>query len=120
MDNNVSKFNKMVDLFLDDLYKILPSEKNIPIFQSQLGLALMLNKKKVLTEFIIHAYPFKEHIMSKNESFFLGNGIAEKKDYMTESIHLTELWKTKLSDSNKEIVWKYFQVLILLAEKTIK
>jgi hypothetical protein len=38
---------------------------------------------------------------------------------MSEAIHLTEMWKTKLSPENKIVVWKYFQVMILLAEKSI-
>lgn len=120
MENNISNFNKMVDKFLDELRKILPNEKDIAIFQSQLGVAQMINKKRVLNEFIKYAYPHKEHIMKKNEEFFLGNEISAKKDFMSESIKLTEMWKTKLSDSNKEVVWKYFQVLIILAEKTIQ
>ena len=57
--------------------------------------------------------------MEKNEDFFLGNNLSEKQDYMSEAIHLTEIWKSKLSPENKNIVWKYFQVMIVLAEKSL-
>ena len=79
----------------------------------------MISPTQVLQSFISHAFPYKKHIIERNESFFLGDGCSIKQDYMSESIKLTELWKTRLSDSNKEVVWKYFQVMIVIAEKYI-
>ena len=116
-NTSVARFNKTVDKFLDELQTILPEEKDIIIFQSQVGLATMIDPSKVLTSFIKYVFPHKEHIIKKNEKFFLGDGISVKQDYMSDAIHLTELWKNKLSVENKEIVWKYFQVMVLLAEK---
>jgi hypothetical protein len=113
------KFNKIVDKFLIELQVILPDEKDIVIFKSQVDIATMINPNKILDSFIKHVYPHKKYIMENNEDFFLGNGLSLEKDYMSESIHLTELWKTKLSPQNKIVVWKYFKVMILLAEKSI-
>jgi hypothetical protein len=121
MDKNIgSQFNKIMNKFLDELQQILPEEKDIIIFKSQVDVTIMINPNKILQSFIKYAYPYKQHIMEKNESFFLGNGVSVKQDYISDAIHLTELWKTKLSDANKEVVWKYFQVMIIIAEKTIQ
>ena len=117
--SNSLRFNKIVDKFLTELQTILPNEKDIVIFQSQLALTAMINTNKILNSFINHVYPHKTHIMEKNEDFFLGNNLSEKQDYMSEAIHLTEIWKSKLSPENKNIVWKYFQVMIVLAEKSL-
>jgi hypothetical protein len=115
--NNVKKFNKIIDNFLSELHKILPTEKDIIIFQSQLSVATMLNEKKILNSFIEFVYPHKNNILAKNEDFFLKDNIDVDKDYLSDSIHLKDLWKTKLNKENKDIVWKYFQVMILLSEK---
>lgn len=117
--NNSLRFNKMVNNFLDELQTILPDEKDIVIFKSQLDVTAMINPHKILQSFILYVYPYKKYIMEKKEEFFLGNNISLKKDYMTEAIHLTDLWKTKLSNENKEVVWKYFQVMIILSEKSM-
>ena len=120
MDKSPTKFNKIVDKFLNELHTILPDEKDIVIFQSQVGVAIMVDPTKLLKSFIKYAYPHKDHILKKNEDFFLGDELSIKQDYMADAIHLTDLWKNKLSDQNKEVVWKYFQVMTLLAEKSIK
>lgn len=118
MDKNASlKFNKIVDKFLNELHTILPDEKNIVIFQSQVSVAVMVDPNKVLKSFIKYGLPYKEHIVNKNEDFFLGDKVSVKQDYMSEALHLKELWKNKLSDENKSVVWKYFQVMTVLAER---
>lgn len=113
----VTKFNKIVEKFLEELGSILPDEKDIVIFQSQLGVMTMVDPSKIIKSFIQHLYPYKDKIMSKDEAFFLGDGVQIKQDYLSEAIHLTELWKNKLSEQNKQVVWKYFQVMTVLAEK---
>jgi len=116
---NIKKFNKIIDNFLSELHTILPDEKDIVIFQSQLSIATMMNEKKILNSFIEFVHPYKNHILEKNEDFFLNDNVDVDKDYLSESIHIKELWQNKLSDDNKEIVWKYFQVILLFSEKCI-
>ena len=117
---SILRFNKTIDTFLDQLIKILPEEKDIKIFQSQISVALMFNENKILESFIQFVSPYKKQILGKDESFFLEDNIEVEKDYMSKAIHLTDLWKNKLSTDNKEIVWKYFQVLTVLSEKHVK
>lgn len=114
---SILRFNKTINKFLEELQKILPGEKDIPIFQSQIDVTLMFDESKVLKSFIRFVLPYKKQILEKDEKFFLGNNIEIEKDYMSHSIHLTDLWKNKLSDNNKIVVWKYFQVLTILADK---
>jgi hypothetical protein len=115
---NCLRFNKIVDKFLTELQTILPNEKDIVIFKSQINVVAMIDPNKILNSFVKYVYPHKQHILDENEEFFLGDGVSVKKDYMSESIHLTDLWKTKLSPENKIIVWKYFKVMIVLSEKS--
>jgi hypothetical protein len=115
---HVKKFNKIIIGFLDELMKILPEEKNIKVFKSQLSTVEFLDEKKIIKSFIQYGYPYKKQILEKDESFFLKEGnVKIEGDYMSEALQLKRLWQTKLSDDNKEVVWKYFKVLVLICEK---
>ena len=115
----IKKFNKIVNEFADELSAILPNDKNIAIFKSHLSVVGMLDDTQIIKNFIEHVYPYKKNILDKDEEFFLETEIKHDHDYLSDSLHIKQLWKDKLSDSNKEIVWKYFQVLIVLSEKYI-
>ncbi len=115
---HVKKFNKIIIGFLDELMKILPEEKNIKVFKSQLSTVEFLDEKKIIKSFIQYGYPYKKQILEKDSSFFLKEGnVKIEGDYMSEALQLKRLWQTKLSDDNKEVVWKYFKVLVLICEK---
>jgi hypothetical protein len=112
----VERFNTITKNFLTDLHNILPEEKDIKVFKSQLSVLEMMDPSKIIKSFVEFVYPYKEHILKKNEDFFLGN-LEIEDDYLSESIHLKDLWKSKLSDENKEIVWKYFKIMVVLSDK---
>jgi len=115
---HLKKFNKIIIGFLDELMKILPEEKNIKVFKSQLSTVEFLDEKKIIKSFIQYGYPYKKQILDKDSSFFLKEGnVKIEGDYMSEALQLKRLWQTKLSDDNKEVVWKYFKVLVLICEK---
>lgn len=112
------RFHQQLEHFLVALKKILPEEKSISIFQVQLSTARMLSDKLVIESFKKYVCPHKKEIMEEDEHFFLKDGNVDvHEDYLSESIHMKELWKSKLSEENKKVVWKYFKVLVILAEK---
>jgi len=60
--------------------------------------------------------------MDKKESFFLeGGGQDEIKGETGLKFrdNIKKLWISDMSDDNKDVVWKYFKVFILLSEKFI-
>ena len=70
----------------------------------------------------MYVYPFKTQILEKDANFFLsGGGQDELKDSSGLKFrdNIKKLWISKMSDENKEIVWKYFRVFVLLCEKYI-
>lgn len=113
----VSRFNKQVKNLLSDLKRIFPQRKEISIGQAQLETALMVNQRVVIDSFIKYVYPFKDQIQKKDEHFFLKPGNVGEDDYISEALQLRELWKNELRPENKDMLWKYFQVLIVLAER---
>lgn len=119
MSKAVSRFNKQVRNLLGDLKKIFPQRKEISIGEAQMETALMINERVVLDSFIKYVYPFKGQILKKEEQFFLKPGNVGEDDYLSEALQLRDLWQNALRPENKEMLWKYFQVLILLAERSI-
>lgn len=118
MSNYKTKFLKVTENFIDELLKIMPGDKNITLFKEKYYLVKKVNSTMVINSFVKYVIPFKKEIMEKNEKYFLENGTEEdlgEKKYRY-SIDLKENWKI-LSNQNKEIVWKYFQVLLVLTEK---
>ena len=118
MSTYKTKFLKITENLIDELLRILPGDKNIILFQEKYYLIKKVNSTLVINSFVKYVIPFKKEIMEKNENYFLNNGTKEdlgEKKYKY-SIDLKENWKT-LDDQNKEIVWKYFQVLLVLTEK---
>lgn len=116
----LSRFNSQVEKFLEHLHKILPNNKSISATRSQIISAQFITPTLVIDSFIKYVYPYKNKIMNKDESFFLEKDEKElgiEQDYLSHAIHLKELWNGKLLEENKNTIWKYFQVLILLAEK---
>ena len=67
---------------------------------------------------------FKEQILNKDEDFFLTktdynirNSSSYKKEYWDEFIeYIRTIWKT-LDNDNKDIIWKYFHILVVLNDK---
>lgn len=115
--SHIETFNTQLNLLLEELIRLFPDEKDIVIFQSQLEFALLLNQKRAYESFMRHIYPHQKEIMSENEDFFLDKSKDLENDYMSKMIHMTHLWKDRLNEENKKIVWKYFKVLCLVAEK---
>ena len=116
---NYKRFNKLISTFLSDLKKTLPNEKKIKVVSSQVETLILLTPKKIFKSCVKFIYPHKEQILNKNEQFFLEQKLNVQKDYLSEALELKTLWTTKLSPQNKEVIWKYFKILILLIEKEI-
>ena len=61
-------------------------------------------------------------ILKEEESFFLsGGGQEEIKDKSGIKLrdNIRSLWVSEMSPQNKEVVWKYFKIFVLLSEKYI-
>ena len=115
-----SKFLKQTENFIDHLNKICENDSNIMMFKEKYYLVKKVNTTLIINSFIKYVLPFKNEIYNKDERYFLENGTKEdlgEKKYKY-SIDLKENWK-ELNDQDKEIIWKYFRVLIILVEKYI-
>lgn len=121
----LTAFNTQVQNLIDDLKNLYPNEKDINLFREKFKLVKFANPRIIIENFIVYVYPYKEFIMNKNEKYFIeeDNSINRECDKneisLTKVINFKKLWE-KTSDKNKDAIWKYFQVLIILAERWFK
>jgi hypothetical protein len=91
-----------------------------------------------MESFIYFVLPMREKIMQRSEDFFLGNefkqsitekmnqmnkeNIIQKSDNEITMMHnkISKMWKNDMTDEDKDVVWKYFQVMIVLSERYIQ
>lgn len=116
-----SGFNKIIDQFIDNLIQLFPNNNDLKVFKSkfvQLRFAQPMVAKQILKTFAIKLIKYKEHILSKNEKFFTED-LKIDDNYLAEAIKIKDLWKNNLKDNNKEIIWKYFFIMLKMASKMI-
>lgn len=104
--------------FIDDLILLYPSDNDFKLFKNGINLLNRTNPRKIVHLFREYVDKYEQRIMSRDETFFLQNDYDEiqKTENILESMNkLKNYWKD-LNDSNKEKVWKYFEVLIKLSK----
>jgi hypothetical protein len=117
-----SIFLQQTDSFIDELCNIFSNNNDILLFSEKYYFVKNANSKIVIEYFIEYIYPLKNKIMEKDETFFLdGGGQEELKDNSGLKLrdNIKKLWMNDMSNENKEIVWKYFKIFIILCEKYI-
>ena len=129
--SNLTRFNNQVDALIKILENIetIKNDPAIQLFKMKLNAARKINVKIAIENFIKNVYQYKDHIMQKDEEFFLGNLDQRVKEVTIENednetklhqaLNIKNHWENDLNDENKEVIWKYFQVLIKLAERYI-
>ena len=113
-------FLKQSENLLNELSEILPGSGNIELYKEKFYLIRKANSNIIVNSFIKYVLIHKENILKKNEEFFLNGGGQEKvsNDNQHYVLSLKSDWNN-ISEENKNIIWKYFHVLILLAEKIV-
>lgn len=117
-------FNNQIENFIKDLQTIFPANNDLTVGYEKFKLLREMNARKIHSLFMKHIYKHRQNIMIRDEDFFLKNmeSLAAEEDPSGESFkklfNLSKLWND-LSAKNKEAIWKYLQVLIVLAEKAL-
>jgi hypothetical protein len=113
---------QQIDNFINELCAIFPKSNDILLFREKYIMVKSANSKLVIEYFIQFIYPLKKKIMEQDESFFLdGGGQEEIKDTSGLKFrdNIKTLWISEMSDDNKEVIWKYFKIFVILCEKYI-
>ncbi len=132
--SNLGRFNTQLENLLNDLIKSFPDFIDIKMFKEKFLLAKKVNPKLVLLIFLKYIYPYKTHIVEQNVKFFLDDsltsefvdneelqkeGNVDNEYILTKALNFKKMW-SKMSDQQKQTVWIYFKVLVVLCERYVK
>lgn len=108
--------------FLNDIYKSYP-DASLMIFMKMTDALIATNPSRVVANFMEYVDPVKDKIKAKDESFFINGGLTQQvsKDhsFLNDEIDkILSIWTDeKTSTKTKDVIWKYFQVLVEIGEK---
>ena len=110
----VNDFKNNIINFLDELIELFPSDSNL-IFVRLLSKD-SIPPTTIMNTFIKDILPYKNEVTNRNDKFFLEmtmfNFDTSKANY------LKILWKsTIIDDDDRQIIWKWFDTFIYLAEQ---
>lgn len=117
-----NKFNEKMLEFSKDLCDGFPTVTEFSRLRT--GILLLQNVEPKALERMFRSYvltKYRNHLMNKDETFFLEHQEFEisssRTDYWLGIIaELKSMWLT-LTDDNKNIIWKYFQIMTILSDK---
>lgn len=117
----LEKFNQTFREFGDDIVKVFPDDNEFRMYNIAIQTAMMIHPEIVLDVFHEKVIvPFAEKILAKDDSFFLAHDyedVKEKHEDATKIIDKVKSYWGVMNATDREAVWKYFKVLILLGRK---
>lgn len=122
----VKTFNEKLVEFVKDLI-LLYNDNDLYNFKNSINMITIIDERKpikIFRDVIVNKY--KKQLFAKDEQFFLKHhyedemACREKKEEVDMSTNLVVKIKSywqDLTNENKEIIWKYFKLLVILCEK---
>ena len=105
--------------FLDELIEQLPNEPDLVV--ARIFIKDKIPVQDIMNYIINKILPLKELIKTRNEHFFLDNSILFDKIDPNKVNYFKELWLSgHLDKDDKDIMWKWFDTFLFLAEKYVE
>lgn len=117
----LSAFNNQLVAFFEEMSETYPEEKDIKTATEALKVLKKMNPKLIHATFMETVHKeFREPILSRNDEYLVRRAheiMHEKFSEMAFAFWIFDKhWKT-MTETNKNHVWDYCKVLIVLAEK---
>lgn len=110
-------FNAKLLEFMQDLIDTYKQDSDFVVCKNLLDISISYDH--TMPQQIFHTYvvdKYEKQIVTGNEEFFLQETYDPSVTDIQFVNKLKQMWKT-LDPGNKEIVWKYMQVLVVLDRK---
>lgn len=117
----LEKFNQTFSEFLEDILRVFPDDAELRMYHLAMKTAAAVKPTLVCGAFRKRvARPYGKQILARDESFFLSHEYADiQSEFMQASKIIDKIkgYWSGMTPENREIVWKYFRVLIKLDER---
>lgn len=128
MSANLKKFNSVLEALIKTIIRLCPEETNIKVGYEYFKIC---PSKKIWELFVQNVYPLRLLIQARDEDFFLNSEV--NKEALEENVsadvggegafnsilNIKDAWVNRLSNVEKEKIWKALGVLIILCEKVM-
>jgi hypothetical protein len=120
MTSPSSLFCSQLSNLCDELSDMYPNDLDIKTGKRAVDTLKSVNPKLLVKSFKDHVMPYKQHILDRNDSFFLHDldysKLAGDDKNLVTAMNLKKYWGG-MSENTKDCMWQYFGVLVKLAEK---
>jgi len=117
----LGKFNKTFKEFTNDLVQSFPNDPDFKMYKMAVSTAMIMNESLVIGVFkekVIDLYSDK--ILAKDDAFFMDNSYNELQGEFSEASAIIQKLKgywSGMSTEDRDVVWRYFVVLVKLGQK---
>lgn len=115
------QFNDTLVELVDDLIRVFPQDSDFRMYKLALQGAMIADSTMIhgiFRERVCNIYG--ERILARDEQFFLTNSYSDMKQEFSQADQLITKLKgcwSSLNSEQREVVWKYLRVLVLLDRK---
>jgi hypothetical protein len=116
------QFKNELITFFDELIDIFPSEGDLVMIRIFLKDQIPIEDVMIIFNNIVNKeeQKFKNMIKERNETFFLESNMFDSIS-KTKALHFKKLWRSgRLDPEDKDIIWKWVNSFVYLADKYIK
>lgn len=117
----LQKFNTTFLEFADDIIKVVPHDGEFRMYSMAMRAAIMINERIIHDNFYAHVtVPYGDRILARDSSFFLTHDYQDVKGEHQEAEAIIDKVKTywaDLKEDDRDTIWKYFRVMVLLSRK---
>jgi hypothetical protein len=114
-------FNNKLITFFEDLQESFPEERDIKTSLEALRGAKKINPKLLLDVFYENVTrPLRDQILAEDEEKVISyakKAIQSQFNEVSVALMIFDKHWPTMSENNKEAIWKYMKVLVLLSEK---
>ncbi len=114
----IKQFNEILSSFLIQVSPLVGSTYN-----QQFETIVKYNSLLPIEQFLVHALPVREKILSRDESYFNDNSnhlekIGDNSYVLNEILRLQNIYG-QLDDTSRSNVWDIFQAMLILGEEYV-
>lgn len=112
-----SCFNSKLEEFLKDLISSYPHDKDFLMFKQSYNMLKLVDDTKPAFLFKMYTMRYLDQITNRDEKFFLDHDFndelnsVDNKDFSSELLNKLKSYWSTMSSENKEVIWKYLNLL---------